>query len=248
MSFIEGALFPRNYITAYCSLVEIGQLKRGESILIHAAAGGVGHAATSLARMIGAEISATVSTQKKRQHLISNFGLRDDRIFQSRDTSFANDIMVATNGKGADLVLNSLADDSLQASWQCIGKYGRFVEVGKKDLLRNTRLEMAPFIRSATFSHFDLELLANEKPRRIRSLLEDSLKLLRQAEVILPPPITAFSISELEPAFRALASGKIIGKVVIDLSVESLVQAIPVKPKEFHLRHDTSYLIIGGGG
>lgn len=100
MSFEDAASIPLIFLTAYYSLITIGRLEANETILIHAAAGGVGQAAISIAQHVGAKIYATVGSQEKKQLLIEEYGIPEDRIFSSRDTSFAKGIMRATDGVG----------------------------------------------------------------------------------------------------------------------------------------------------
>src|SRR2546430_307801 len=131
MTFEEAASMPLIYHTAYYSLVTIGHLEVGESVLIHAAAGGVGQAAIAIAQMVGAEIFVTVGSTEKKHLVMKEYGIPEDHIFSSRDLSFAKGIMRATSGKGVDVVLNSLAGEALRLSWYCLAKFGRFLEIGR---------------------------------------------------------------------------------------------------------------------
>jgi acyl transferase domain-containing protein/NADPH:quinone reductase-like Zn-dependent oxidoreductase len=138
MSFETAASLPMIYCTAYQALVETARLQSGEKVLIHAAAGGVGQAAVMIAKHIGAEIFATVGSQAKKDILIKTYAIPEDHIFSSRDLSFADGIMRSTDGKGVDVVLNSLAGEGLRKSWLCLAWFGRFVELGKKDISKFT--------------------------------------------------------------------------------------------------------------
>jgi NADPH:quinone reductase-like Zn-dependent oxidoreductase len=142
--FEEAASIPIAFITAYQSLYESARLREGETILIHAATRAVGQAAIMLARHVKAEIFVTVSTDVKRKFMMETYGIPADHISSSRDTSFASMIMAKTGGKGVDVVLNSLSGKLLKASWDCIASFGRFVEIGKRDIEQNKALNMAP--------------------------------------------------------------------------------------------------------
>ena len=85
-------------------------------------------------------------------------GIPADHVFNSRDLAFAKGIMRMTNGRGVDVVLNSLAGEALRKTWECIASGGRFIEVGKKDILGNTGLEMMPFLRNVTFGGVNIEV------------------------------------------------------------------------------------------
>lgn len=155
-SFTETAGLPIVYGTALYALYDRAYLRRGESILIHSGSGALGIALINVARHIGAVIYATVGSDVKRQYLIEQFGIPDSHIFSSRDLSFAEGIRSSTGGRGVDVVVSSLVGDLMHASWECIGQFGRFVEVGKRELLDAGRLGMEVFLRNATFTAFDL--------------------------------------------------------------------------------------------
>ena len=126
MTFPEGASIPAVFCTAYYSLITVAHLQRGENILIHAGAGGVGQAAIMIAQMIGAEIFATVGHEKKKEHLAAVYGLRRDRIFSSRSPQFGRQILETTNQMGVDVVLNSLGGELLKIGVESLAKFGRF--------------------------------------------------------------------------------------------------------------------------
>ena len=141
MTLEEAATIPVCYYTVYYSLIIRGKLKPGEKVLIHAGSGGVGQAAISVCLNRHCEVFTTVSTQAKRDFLKEKFPqLTDDHISNSRTTEFEEQVLKMTNGMGVDLVLNSLADDKLQASIRCLAEYGRFLEIGKYDVIMDSKL------------------------------------------------------------------------------------------------------------
>ncbi|OAA60318.1 Beta-ketoacyl synthase [Niveomyces insectorum RCEF 264] len=249
MSLEAAATIPVVFCTAYYSLFDVARIQRGESVLIHAAAGGVGQAAIMLCQMLGAEIYVTVGSQAKKSFLIETYGIAEDRIFFSRDTTFAKGIQQATQGRGVDVVLNSLAGDSLRATWECIAHFGRFVEIGKRDILSNSGLGMAEFENNATFASVDLTVLAMERPLVMRRVLDDVFRLLGYGLIKPISPTTVMPISNIEAAFRALQSGKVHGKILVTGGSEDMVKAT-YSEKAFDgiLRGDATYVIIGGTG
>jgi NADPH:quinone reductase-like Zn-dependent oxidoreductase len=156
LSFEDAASLPVIFCTAYICLVDMAHLQRGQTVLIHAAAGGVGQAAIMIAKYLGLEIYATVGTAEKRSLVSTKYGIPDDHIFSSRDASFAAGIMAATNGRGVDAVVNSLAGPLLQESFIVLAPFGHFLEIGKRDLEINSHLEMRAFTRQVSFSAFYL--------------------------------------------------------------------------------------------
>lgn len=215
MSFEVAATVPVVFCTAYYSLLDLGQLQPGERVLIHAGAGGVGQAAIMLAQMIGADIFVTVGRLEKKQFLMNQYGIPEDRIFYSRDASFARSIRRATGEVGVDVIVNSLAGDLLRETWECLAPFGRFVEIGKADITKNTRLDMQPFEHSVTFSSVDLTKVGKFKPQVMKRLLGDVCRLIGEGSVHPVLPLSTYPISDIEKAFRTLQIGKSMGKIVV---------------------------------
>lgn len=103
---------------------------------------------------------------------MGEYGIPEDHIYYSQDTSFSKKIMRATKHKGVDVVLNSLVGDSLVASWECIASYGRFIEIGKKDVLSNSNLPMYLFWKNTSFIYFDGFSWQLERPAQAREGLQ----------------------------------------------------------------------------
>lgn len=164
LSFEEMAGMPLVFATAVYGLLYLGCLRKGEKVLIHSATGGVGLAAVQIAKMVGAEIFATVGTPAKREFLKSQYGIEDSHIFSSRDTSFAAGIMAATNGRGIDVSLNSLVRELLAASWSVMANNGRHIEIGRTDIMEFGILDLNVFKRNTTFSAFDFGVVADDHP------------------------------------------------------------------------------------
>src|SRR5262249_38251645 len=81
------------------------------------------------------QIYITVASDAKGQYALEKFGLPRNRIFNSRDGSFVDDLLRETKGEGVDIVLNSLSGKLLHASWKCVAEFGKMVELGKRDLV-----------------------------------------------------------------------------------------------------------------
>ena len=113
--------------------------------------------------MLDADIYTTVGTDEKVAHLMAQFGLPRDRIFSSRDQSFAKGIMEKTRGEGVQFVLNSLYGELLHLTWTCVAPFGIMVEIGKRDLVESARLDMKPFLANRTYSCVDIDAFV-ERP------------------------------------------------------------------------------------
>jgi NADPH:quinone reductase-like Zn-dependent oxidoreductase len=227
MPFTEATAIPLAYATAQYSLCHVARLKRGESILIHSAAGGVGQAAIQVAQSIGAVIYVTVSTTKKKQLLMDRYGLESSHFFSSRQTSFAQQLMQKTAGRGVDVVLNSLSGLALTETWRCIAPLGRFIEIGKRDIAASKNLPMDPFERNVSYSSIDLTILSKYDERLMAQIMQEvQSRLLNEAsqQHIAPYPVSVFTRSKVEDAFRFLQTGQHTGKAVVDWETPDTIQ------------------------
>ena len=214
MTFELGAALPVTYCTAYYSVYHLGRVTKEDSVLIHAASGGLGQAIVELCQLIGANIFVTVGTPEKKALLMNRFGISEDHIFFSRDGSFASGIMRMTGGKGADVIMNSLAGEALRLTWNCIAPYGRFIELGARDLTVNTRLEMTNFLKNAMFAAFNLVYLIRNKRDVADKVWADVMDLFRSKSITGPTPLHAYPMSAIEEALRIMQTGKHVGKLV----------------------------------
>jgi NADPH:quinone reductase-like Zn-dependent oxidoreductase len=118
--------------------------------------------------MVGADIYVTVGNEEKVQYIMKTFNLPRNRIFNSRDTSFAEGIMRETCGRGVDLVLNSLSGELLHATWRCVAPFGTMVEIGKRDALGSGKLDMDVFLENRSYCCVDLDQICLRKPSLIQ--------------------------------------------------------------------------------
>ncbi|KAL4915858.1 hypothetical protein BDW62DRAFT_203310 [Aspergillus aurantiobrunneus] len=247
MSFAEGASLPIVWATVYHSLVDKGSLSKGDKILIHSAAGAVGQASIMLAQHLGAEIFATVGSNTKRDLLHSRYGIPHDHIFSSRTTAFHGGIMEYTGGYGVDVVLNSLGGEMFRESCNLLASFGRFVEIGRKDLMDDALMPMEFLLRNITFSYVDLTAIIEQRKPLARRLLRDVADLA-SANSIKPVTLTTMPISDIETAFRQIQAGKHTGKIILTVEENQEVMAVPSMPSQAQLREDATYLVVGGLG
>ncbi|MFB9611737.1 type I polyketide synthase, partial [Kutzneria kofuensis] len=208
-TFAQAAATPIVFMTAYYALSDLGQARAGESVLVHAAAGGVGMAAVQLARHWGLEVFGTASTGK--WDTVRSLGLDDAHIASSRTLDFERQFLDRTGGRGVDIVLDSLAKEFVDASLRLLPRGGRFLEMGKTDIREAAEIaERHPGVRYRAFD------LMEAGPVRIQELLT-ALVALFEDGVLRPLPVTSWEVGRAAEAFRHLAQAKHVGKVVLTL-------------------------------
>uniref|UniRef100_A0A146M080 Fatty acid synthase n=1 Tax=Lygus hesperus TaxID=30085 RepID=A0A146M080_LYGHE len=254
-TYEQAATVPVVYATVLYAVYICGRMKKGESILIHSGSGGVGQAAIRIAQYEGLEVFTTVGTPEKKEFLLKNFpGLKESHIGNSRDCSFEQMIMRETNGRGVDMVLNSLAEEKLLASVRCLARGGRFLEIGKYDITNNNPLGMELFKRGASFQGIMVDNLMKETGNKnLRVRLDTLMQQKIDEGAVVPLPATVFEQDQQEQAFRFMASGKHIGKVMIKINQNPDETSSPldhkylVKPK-FYCDPEFTYVVAGGLG
>lgn len=164
LSFKDAATMPLCYATVIRSIIDLGRLRKGQSILIHSACGGIGLAAIQVCKMLGVDMYLTVGSERKVEFLVKNLGISRSRIFNSRDASFAEHVRRETSGRGVDMVLNSLSGELLHESWKCVAKFGALAELGQRDIRASGRLNMLPFLDNRLYYGVDTAQLGAEQP------------------------------------------------------------------------------------
>ncbi|WP_329071719.1 type I polyketide synthase [Streptomyces sp. NBC_01429] len=207
-SFEQAASIPVVFLTAYYALRDLAGLRAGETVLVHAAAGGVGMAATQLARHWGAEVLGTASTYKRE--LLRRDGWSDDRLASSRDLGFEERFHGAGDGgRGVDVVLNSLAGEFVDASLRLLAPGGRLIEMGKTDI--RDADEVARDHDGARYRAFDL---VEAGPERIHAMLTELVALF-ESGALRPLPVTSWDVQHAREAFRFVSEARHVGKVVL---------------------------------
>lgn len=244
IGFEEAVTMPVAFLTAHYALCHLGQIRKAESILIQAGTGGVGLAAIQIARQAGATIFATAGDPGKRQFLEYQ-GVAG--VFDSRSIAFEEEVRAATDGRGVDLVLNSLAGQAIEKGIACLAPFGRFLEIGKRDIYANTPIGLRPFRNNISMHVIDLGVFLQQGGESYRALLKEVQEHFRQGRY-RPLPYRVFSMSRAPEALRTMAQAKHMGKIVL----RNDGHPIPVRPRpvtSFDLvSPEGAYLVTGGMG
>ncbi|MFH8371836.1 SDR family NAD(P)-dependent oxidoreductase [Streptomyces sp. NPDC018031] len=206
--FPRAAAVPIAFLTAWYGLVELGRLRAGESVLIHAAAGGVGTAAVQIARHLGAEVYATAAPGK--HGVLEAMGVDAAHRASSRDLEFEDAFRAATGGRGVDVVLNSLTGEHIDASLRLLSGGGRFLEMGKTDLRDPDRV--AKDFAGVDYRVYDL--VSDAGPERIERMLTVLMALFEEG-ALTPPPVRTWPLTQARQALRHMSQAKHTGKLVL---------------------------------
>jgi synaptic vesicle membrane protein VAT-1 len=226
MSLEQGAALPAVYLTAYHGLTEVARVHRGESVLIHACAGGVGTALVQLSKHLGLITYGTASTDDKLTFAKVN-GL--DYGFNYAKVDFAAAIREATRGRGVDVVFDANGGESYAKSYLCLARGGRLVVYGAANLIPEKWWQLprsaTRLIRQKRFSPLKLidrnagvlglqVLLLWEDIEKLGSEMDDLLGLFRQG-ALKPVIDRIFDLEELRLAHQYLLDRRSMGKVLL---------------------------------
>jgi len=233
MSVTQAATIPLVFQTAHYALNHLAGMKRGDRVLIHAGAGGVGLAAIQLAQIAGAEVFATAGSPEKRA-LLRSLGV--PHVMDSRSLDFADEIRSATGGEGIDIVLNSLAGEFIPRSLALLRAGGRFLELGKTDLWDGARA--AAVNPHASYAPVYLGDVCISDPDLVERMFGELMAWFGDGR-LTPLPWRAFTIDRAVEAFRFMAQARHIGKIVIEQTSTSDRPLV---------RPDGTYLVTGAFG
>ncbi len=237
-----AAGLPIAFLTAIHALTHLARLEPDERVLIHSATGGVGLAALQVAQRAGAQVFASAGTQDKRA-LLRSMGVV--HVFDSRG-DFADAALAASGGRGVDVVLNSLTGEAICAGLRCLAPYGRFVELGKRDIYGGRSVALAPFRANLSYFAVDLDRMMRERPAALGRMLREFVRDM-DAGIWRPLPVSTFAADQLIDAFKTLMPGTHVGKHVVALDPPPTT-VHPSAGLHAALRMDGCHLITGGLG
>ena len=242
LSIEEAATLPVAFLTAYLGLVVRGGMSAGDRVLIHNATGGVGLAALQLAQHVDAEVFATAGSPEKRA-LLHEMGV--SHVMDSRSPDFAEEITEKTDGKGMDIVLNTLSGPGMTASLSVLAPHGRFIEIGKTDVLSHGLIDLSRFDQNRSYHPIDLAQFIKERPDRAGAMLRTVVDMARDGR-IRPLPYRAYPTHEARDAFRFMSQARHTGKLV--LVDDKAPVPVDLGDDDPVIRPGGTYLVTGGAG
>ena len=224
--------------------------------MIHSGAGGIGQSAINICKHYECDIYVTVGNEEKKKFLVNKYGIPEQNIFSSRDVQFKYKILDLTKGRGVDLVINSLTGEKLDAGYQILCEGGRFVEIGKFDMIMNKQIGMFDFLKDTSFIGVAVDVGLMRKPHFARQFFEWMHENCRNG-CVKPFNKIVFNAKEADKAFRYMTTGKHIGKIVIKIRDEESNRGpvMDIKPakdmtvtKKLYFNPNKVYIITGGLG
>ncbi|THF49231.1 type I polyketide synthase [Allorhizobium terrae] len=243
VSDADAAALPLVMATAWYGLIDLADLEAGETVLIHSATGGLGLAAIQIARMRGAQVIATAGSEDKRQ-ILRDMGI--DHVFDSRSLDWVDAVKSVTEGRGVDVVLNSLTGAAIPLGLESLAEDGRFIEVGKKDIYGGRSINLGVFKGRISISAVDLAGLMERRPKRFARLMHDVWQAVDAGKLSVLPVMT-YSFADAAEALRTMAKGNHVGKFVLT-TPESVAHVAPEPLRAGRYRSDATYVLSGGLG
>lgn len=210
LSFEQACAIPSVAITVLDVFAK-AQLIAGESILIQSATGGVGLIAIQLARHYGAKIIATAGSQHKLDYL-KQLGVTHTINYLVED--FELEVMRITQGRGVDVIINSLSGDALQKGFNCLAAGGRYIEIAMTALKLARSVDLSVLNNNQSFHSIDLLKLGVEYPQKLVAYRDEMIRLVDQG-VLSPTIHKIFPMKDINSAFNALLQRENIGKIVM---------------------------------
>jgi acyl transferase domain-containing protein/NAD(P)-dependent dehydrogenase (short-subunit alcohol dehydrogenase family) len=242
ISLKEGATIPLVFTTAYYALHHLARIRTGERVLIHGASGGIDLAAIQIVQQARGVVFATAPSEEKRAYLRS---LGVDYVLDSHSLSFADEILQITHGEGVNIVLNTMAGEAAAKSLALLRPFGRFLQLGKHDLLANKKVGLRPFNRGLSYFAIDMNRMWRDNPALIAQILHE-LEDLFAREVYRPLPYRLYQLSQVREAFETIQQPQQIGKLVMSFARPQTMVYHRPETTSLPFRSDAVYLLIGG--
>ncbi|KAK7920443.1 hypothetical protein PG985_008465 [Apiospora marii] len=237
------------YSNALYGLEVLARVKANETVLILHNTGTSGAAAIRISQIMGAIPYVEAFTDEEAAFLQKAFGLNEQQIIRPSQGPISTCIESLMRGSGADVVFSyggSVSPTSTSESWRCIARFGRFIDAGRKDVLRRTTLDTTPQARGASYLPFDLLDLYNHAPEVLSGLLKSSMQLFKDGLITAPGRLRSLHLADLDQAIVDFSEsfGAIQPILHYEGSEGSILTLPPPRPV-LQFNPDHTYLLVG---
>ncbi|KAF2883952.1 hypothetical protein ILUMI_22210 [Ignelater luminosus] len=245
-SLEDAATVPYAHVLAYYALMVVAKLQHSDTVLVQGGCSAWGMAAIYIAKQQGCNVLTTVVSQKQKIFMKARCPFLT-HVFNACDTSFEPHVLMATSGKGVQVILNCLTGNQLNATLKCVAEFGRVIQMGKLDIERNTEIGMGPFLRNVSLSSVSVEDVFNAQldvRQRIQELVREGIKCF----TVRPLFRTVVDHQDIISILSDLKKPEYVGKKLIRLSnnIPSSTQLNINEASRFICDSETSYLLYGG--
>jgi NADPH:quinone reductase-like Zn-dependent oxidoreductase/acyl transferase domain-containing protein len=244
LDFATAASIPTVLTLAHYTLVEVARIRKGDLVLVHCGASGVGQAAIQIAKHFGTEVFATVSSKEKQQFLVKELQVPEENILISTGSSFPGALKALTRGREFNIVLSLFSDERSNASMHLLAPGGHFLDIALGSATRKVSFANSQI----SYTRIDFSFLLESRPKVVMKSVMACLSLLSESCMEPPTGLHKYSISEVEEAFRSLQDKNRTGKIVIEFTKASPIKIRINKTPWVEFDPNSTYLIAGGLG
>lgn len=243
--FSIGAALQSSFASAYYGLIDLANLRAGQTVLIHGAIELTGQAAIQIAQRVRARIIATSGAQ--RQVLTKTYALSENCVISDRVSDFPSKVNHLTEGRGVDVVLNCSPVNMLENSYACIAHFGRYIELRKPNLLGSTRNEES-LKKNVLWASVDFPALCEHQPQKLDVCMKEAMLMLDNLKLL--PDHHATNMDDLA-AVAGLKGRKHLDQVEtfsIEVPEKSLDNGLSNELSRTILSSNNTYIIDGNLG
>lgn len=248
ISFESAAALPLIYSAARYGLEDLAGLSEGETVLIHTGASALGQAAIQCAKLANAEIFTTVSTVEDRDFLVAEYGIPATHIFSNKDFSFVQAVMRLTKGDGVHVVLNTLTGEALRESLTCVAAFGCFIDISSRKSRVSNTVNLEALKRNVTITRVDIAAVAQHRPKLLRRLISEALKLYSEGRIGQVQPSTALDLSQIKDGMEHIRKKDRVGTTVFVFDSSTIIPVAPEICSPYRFDEGASYILAGGLG
>lgn len=248
MPLVIGAAIPFSFLTAYYSILEIGDLQRGETIMIFGAASGVGQAAIEIALYVEAEVIAIVLSVTEREDLIKRFKLPDTHVVLGEGMHLYKRALQLTQEGGVDFVLSTLSTEFIPDSWACLKPFGGFVQVAQPQDNSNDQVFLPPLGKNAMFVLFDLISLLHVRPHKVATIMDKVMSVFKLDSFVPTQQVVKFSLESIRNVVNLNQSKKTPEKLILEVTESNQATNPSAHHAVAQLHANATYVVAGGLG
>ncbi|WP_296675643.1 NADPH:quinone oxidoreductase family protein [Novosphingobium sp.] len=212
MDFAEAAVFPVSFATAWYALVDRGQLKPGETLLVLGAGGATGQAAVQVGKHLGAQVIASASSEQKRELALAAGA---DAVIEARAENWREQVKQASAGRPVDVVFDPVGGDETDPAFRCLGWGGRHLVIGFPGGIAALRTNL-PLLKGASLVGVDIRQFGELEPARSAGNRAEIFRLASQG-VLRPAIAKCYPFEQFREAMANAASGASAGRIVLTM-------------------------------